>query len=548
LARLSLSLFAFLVVCLLASPGWSQQPPPEAILFNGKVFTSDLAHLYVEALAIRGDRIVATGTSEKISALAGPQTKRIDLGGRVVIPGINDAHYHLMIHSTVFMLPLKGMDPTWPEVTSELASALATAQRGTFIVGETGGAVLEDPRATRATLDQLAPDHPVMLATWTQHSAILNTAAIKMLGIKENEPDPKGGWFGRSADGKLTGLAMEFARFRLHRRMSEMASEEEALQQTRDFLNEAVRFGITSVQNMSEPASPEMYVHLLEKTQTPIRVRIMRYLLTDKNGPIDEGRDLPRNPSTLITVSGTKWMLDGTPIERTAAMRQPYSDRPSTTGYLDFPEKDVEAMLRKSLHDDDQVMFHAVGDRAAETLLNAMDATGGVAVWARRRVRIEHGDGLVPELAARAKTLGVVVVVNPTHITLGDLIRKRYGTARAEQFFPFRSLLDLGIPFALGSDGPMNPYLNIMLASTYPGKPREAITREQAVIAYTLTSAYAEFAEMDKGSLEPGKLADLAVLSQDIFHIPAEDLPKTESVLTMVGGKIVYDAKVVNSR
>lgn len=154
----------------------------------------------------------------------------------------------------------------------------------------------------------------------------------------------------------------------------------------------------------------------------------------------------------------------------------------------------------------------------------------------------------MPDLIARAKEMGVIVVQNPTHLTLGELLVKRYGPARAEQMQPLRSLLNAGIPLAIGSDGPNNPYLNIMLAAVYPGKPSEAITREQAVVAYTLGSAYAEFAEKDKGSLEPGKLADLAVLSQDIFRVPPNELPKTESVLTMVGGKIVHDAKAVTVR
>jgi predicted amidohydrolase YtcJ len=144
------------------------------------------------------------------------------------------------------------------------------------------------------------------------------------------------------------------------------------------------------------------------------------------------------------------------------------------------------------------------------------------------------------------KELGVVVVQNPTHLGIGELFLKRFGPERADQLLPLRSLLEARVPLAFGSDGPNNPYLNIMLASVDPARPREAITREQAVIAYTLTAAYAEFAEKDKGSLEPGKLADLAVLSQDIFRVPPPELPKTESVLTMVGGKIVYDAKVLS--
>ena len=227
-------------------------------------------------------------------------------------------------------------------------------------------------------------------------------------------------------------------------------------------------------------------------------------------------------------------------------MRQPYADPPDTSGELNFSQKEMEAILRESLQNNDQLLVHVVGDRTTAAFLNAMEATGGKKVWSGRRVRIEHGDGIMPDLRARARELGVIVVQNPTHLTLRELFIKRFGLERTERFQPLRSLVEAGIPVALGSDGPLNPYLNIMLASAYPGKPREALTREQAVTAYTLTAAYAEFAEKEKGSLEPGKLADLAVLSQDIFGAPAEDLPRTESVLTMVGGEIVYDANVLS--
>src|SRR5713101_8678542 len=264
---------------------------------------------------------------------------------------------------------------------------------------------------------------------------------------------------------------------------------------------------ITSVQNMSIPPSPERCLALFENAQTPIRVRVIRFLLTDKTGRLaHEGRVLRSTPGSLVTVSGTKWVLDGTPIERTAAMREPYADRPDTSGQMYFSEKDMEAMLRKSRQTNDQLLLHIVGDRTIETFLNAMDATGGKQVWAKRRVRFEHGDGLMPDLIPRAKALGVVLVQNPTHLTL-DI--RRWGPQRAPHNQPMRALLEAGIPLALGSDGPNNPYLNILLASTYRGKPSEALTREQAVTAYTLTAAYAEFAEKDKGSLEPGKCADL---------------------------------------
>lgn len=525
-----------------------EQSSPDLILVNGKIFTSSSTHPYVEALAIRGERISSVGTSPEISALSGPQTKRIDLRGRVVIAGINDAHYHCGVDPNAFHLQFNSEDPTWREVADQLAAAETKAPKGALIIGDIGPTALDDVQATGASLDQLSPGHPVLLRTWSGHAFIVNRLGLAKLGVKEDEPDPVGGKFLRStANGKLTGVAYEYAVGPLLNGLEALASEAEALQQMREFLGGAARLGITTIQDMSAPLGAERCVDLLEKTPTPIRMRVIRMPGTSANGrDTKEGRSLPRNPAPLITVSGTKWVLDGSPIESSAAMRKPYADRPNSSGWLNFSEKEMEAMLRESLEKDDQLLVHVVGDRTTETFLSAMEVTGGKAVWEKRRVRIEHGDGVMPDLTSRVKGLGVVVVENPTHLAIRELLVKRYGLQRADEMQPLRSLLDAGIPLALGSDGPINPYLNIMLASTYPGKPKEALTREQAIIAYTLTSAYAEFAERDKGSLEPGKLADLAVLSQDIFRVAPEELTKTESVLTMVGGKIVYDTKAVS--
>jgi len=191
------------------------------------------------------------------------------------------------------------------------------------------------------------------------------------------------------------------------------------------------------------------------------------------------------------------------------------------------------------------LLVHAVGDSAIAVLLGLLSAAAPESTWHALRPRIEHGDFLTADLVPSARRLGVVVVQNPARFTILDLIRRRYGPGRAGVAQPLRSLLTAGVRIALGSDGPMNPYLNIMLAVTHPVNPGEALTREQAVLAYTRGSAYAEFAEREKGTLAPGMLADLAVLSQDIFTVPLGELWQTESVLTMVGGKVAYDAGVV---
>ena len=184
-------------------------------------------------------------------------------------------------------------------------------------------------------------------------------------------------------------------------------------------------------------------------------------------------------------------------------------------------------------------MLHAVGDRAVEAVVEAMEAEGSG--WPERRVRLEHGDGVFPDLAPRVARLGLGVVQNPSHLMLPELILERYGPERAKIDLPLRSLLSAGVPLALGSDGPLNPFLNLMFATTYPWKPGEALTRQQALVAYTHGSAYAEFTDQERGTLARGKQADLAVLSQNIFDVPAEALPATEAVMTMVGGNIIRD-------
>jgi predicted amidohydrolase YtcJ len=187
--------------------------------------------------------------------------------------------------------------------------------------------------------------------------------------------------------------------------------------------------------------------------------------------------------------------------------------------------------------------LHAIGDSTIALVLAFMESLAPDSSWRRLRPRLEHAEWLTPDLRARARRLGVIVVQNPTHFTDGpELMHSRFGVERSPYYQPLRSLMENGIPLAIGSDGPFNPFLNIFFAITHPDNPPEALTREAAVIAYSRGSAYAEHAEREKGILAPGMLADLAVLSQDIFTVPANLLPETHSLLTLVGGRTAYDA------
>lgn len=294
----------------------------------------------------------------------------------------------------------------------------------------------------------------------------------------------------------------------------------------------------------------DRFTRLLVKADLPIRVRATPFAMTSPaKRDLSEFQMLSKLnfPNSKVKASGIKWILDGTPFERGAVLRQPYQDRPDWRGKLNFPESEIPEMVRESLRFKQQILFHCAGDRTVELVLDALEAVGaGKIDWRQKRVRIEHGDGVSGDLIERAKKLGVVVVQNPTHFSTVEMIYSRYSPQT--KFLTARSLIEAGIPFALGSDGAMNPYLNIMLAAINPARPGEAVTREQAVKAYTFYSAYAEFGEQEKGSLAKGKLADLTVLSQDIFTAPVPELPKTQSILTIVGGKIAYDAKVLKEK
>lgn len=538
-------LYVLLAYVMFFLPVYGQQTSADLILLNGKVFTSDAAQPKAEAIAIRGERILAVGSNEEIRKLANTKTRSIDLGGRTVTPGFNDAHFHFMPQPAGFQLKFKDMEPSWTEVVEAIKNAVKETPKGTWIFGSTGNKAMATAEATRFALDRIAAEHPVFLGTYYGHGQIINSKAMQSFGISEIQADALGGYFERdTATKRINGRIFEYAQWRQNRALAEMVSDEEAIRELKKMADEAVAFGVTSLQIMPMTRI-EKFVRLLEKADLPIRVRAIPFSLTDaKQRDLSEIQALAKlkiaNPK--IIASGIKWILDGTPFERAAAMRQPYADAPNERGRLNFTEAEIAKMLRESIAFRQPILFHAAGDRTVEAILSAMENIKTVD-WRTKRVRIEHGEGVTTDLMARAKKLGVIVVQNPTHLALPEMLHARFSPDN--KFSQLRSLIDGGISFALGSDGPMNPFLNIMLAAIHPARPTEAISRELAVHTYTAGSAYAEFAENEKGSITKGKLADLTVLSQDIFEISVPELPKTQSILTIVGGRIVYDAKVL---
>ncbi len=540
------SMLAAACLLLAASPARAQTAAPDLILTGGKVFTADSARPWAEAIAIRGDRIVAVGSAAEVGRLAGAATRTVALEGRVVVPGFNDAHDHTgdVEYGVRFRAdPSPTPDPSFAVVLDSVRALAGRTPPGTWLRTSIGARILDDTAARRTALDAAAPHHPVRLGGWTGHGAVLNTAALRALGIPEGDPDPAGGWYERDAAGRLTGGLHEYADWAPLRRHFSAFPDSVTVALLRQYAAGAAGMGITSVQVMNAYLDREKTMRVLREARLPIRTRWIPFPHTSASGRgTAEWAGVERNPAPNTVISGTKWIVDATPVERNAFMRRPYADRPGWYGRMNFPVDTVRAMLAEALATREQLMLHVSGDASLRAVFAAMQSLAPDSVWRSHRLRIEHGDWLGGEMLPVARRLGVVLVQNPTHLALDPaLLAQRFGTVPAD-FQPLRSVLAAGVPLAFGSDGPNNPFLNLMLAVIHPTHPDEALTMEQAVTAYTRGSAYAEFAEGEKGTLAPGMLADLAVLSQDIFTVPPPALPGTTSVLTLVGGVVVHDA------
>lgn len=536
---------ALLPLALALAPGCARPPAePELVLHNGRVFTADADTPWAEAVLVRGERVALVGTSQEVLAAAAPAATRVDLEGRVVIPGLNDAHVHIAPGgpaTQVVVSPDPVPDPTLAQVLDSLRAVTARLPAGRWIEVQVSEQVLRHPRARRAALDAAAPGHPVLLKGFTGHGSIFNSAGLAALGIEESVADPLGGRFERDAAGRLTGLVEEYAEFNLIEPLVVGTDSAAVVAAFQDYARNAAGWGVTSLQAFATGTSPATLARVLPALDLPVRLRLIPWPLTTSTGRQEAAWNALTPPAGgRITISGRKYILDGTPVERLAAMRQPYADAP-TSGRINLPADTIRAILAEALARHDQPIFHASGDSTIAVLLQAMTELAPDSAWQRLRPRIEHGDGLAPDQVPLAARLGVVLVENPAHFTVMPTLLVRMGPARMAHYQPVRTALEAGMVVALGSDGPPNPFLNIMLATFHPANPGEALSVEQAVRALTIASAWAEHAEGERGGIVAGLQADLAVLSQDIFAIAPDRLPATRSLLTVVGGRVVWD-------
>ena len=524
----------------------------QTIIHNGKIFTSNKDNLWAQALIIQGNTIIAVGDNDEILAKAKKDTLIIDLEGRLVIPGFNDAHAHPPILPPGVRLN-PDFDPFATQISlQELGERIQvkTAQHapGTWIYVTVGGTVMDDPNADRFYLDQIAPDHPVKFESWAGHGMVINTAAMEVLGIGAEEPDPLGGSYERVAGTqKINGRVHEYAEHQIRRSLKALTTADDARASYRAYAETVARFGVTTVQDIPLGLEKATSDAILRDSDLPVRWRSICFPLTPEESCASE---LPFHQDEMVYSSGIKWILDGSPIERYAFLQDPYSDLPSWSGVFNFPNTMADILdLATGNKFRNQLILHAVGDGAVDNMLNELAGVPDAAKWPSRRVRIEHGDVILPEHLGLMRDLGVTLVQNPFHFGLPGTLTERFGAERMQVIQPMRSVLDAGIVLAFGSDGvdaPGHPFLELLFAVTHPTNPSEAITLEEALIAYTWGSAYAEFSDHVKGTLEKGKLADLAVISEDIFTMDYSlpnigQISGVHSVLTMVDGRIVHD-------
>jgi len=532
---------------------------PDILILNASVHTMDRAQPTAEALAIIGNRITAVGSNAELRALSGPKTRLIDANGHTVLPGFNDAHVHFLTGG----FSLSNIDLRETHSPEEMARHLAEYARalpkGRWIIG--GDWDHEKwpgtPLPTREMIDAATPDHPVFVNRLDGHMALANSLALKLAGITKGTADPVGGLIVRNdKTGEPTGVLKDAAEGLVERVIPEKTFEEKhsaALAAT----EYAARMGVTSLTDMSADAEVGLYQHMLEHRQLKTRVYAIRSIVSwevlARTG-IGAGFGSP-----LLRIGGVKGFADGSLGSSTALFFEPYADNPKNRGLL-FDQMLPEGTMLKRVEGADkaglQVMIHAIGDEANLRILDIYKRVAEVNGDRDRRFRIEHAQHLRVDEIPRFGNQRVIASMQPFHeADDGRWCEKRLGPERAKGTYAFRSLLDSGAVLAFGSDwtvAPLNPLEGIQAAvtrQTLDGRhpngwvPEQRITLDEAIRAYTVGSAYAEFADAEKGTVAPGKLADVVVLDRDIYTIAPTDIKQAHVVLTIMDGEVVYEAR-----
>lgn len=530
---------------------------PDIVIVNASVRTMDPAQPTAGAVAVSGNRISAVGATADIRALAGPKTRVVDAGGKLVLPGFNDSHVHwLMGGFSITNVNLR--DAKSPgEFARRIGEHAKKTPQGQWILG--GDWDHEKwpgtPLPTRAMIDPVTPNHPVFVRRTDGHMAVANSLALKLAGVTRNTKDVPGGEIIRDGNGEPTGLLKDAAMDLLDKAIPE-PSWTEKLEASRAATEHAASVGVTSVQDMSAGNDVGLYQYMLERGELKTRIYAVRSILSWEA----LARTGVRSAfgSDMLRIGGLKGFSDGSLGSTTALFFEPYSDAPNTRGLL-FDQMLPEGVMLKRVLGADKaglhVMIHAIGDQANEIILDLFREVEKQNGPRDRRFRIEHAQHIRAQEIPRFGKEKVIASMQPYHAADdGRWCDKRIGAERSKGTYAFRSLLDTGAVLAFGSDwtvAPLDPMEGIKAAvtrQTLDGKhpdgwvPEQKISVDEAVRAYTVGSAYAEFAENVKGTLTPGKLADLVMLDRDIYKINPTGIDQAKVVLTIVDGRVVYEA------
>ncbi|RKY87488.1 hypothetical protein DRQ09_04410 [candidate division KSB1 bacterium] len=553
--RITFILFISLtIIFLLAGICFSQKA--DLVLKNGKIITIYKERPRVEAVAIKGEKIIAVGYNSEIEKFIDPATtKVIDLEGKMACPGFNDAHIHFISGGfSLISLDLRNI-ASLKKIQQLVKERVDKAKPGEWITGRGWDHSLfpGGKWPTREILDEVSPNNPVMLTRVDGHSCWVNSKALEVSGITKDTPDPHAGKIDKDpVTGEPTGILRESAQGLL--KMPRMYTRENTMNAIKLALEHARKLGVTSIQHLNGGFG--YFDELRKKGELTFRVSV-NMAWTDNPARLREYKKLKEKyHDHWIRFGYLKGFMDGSLGSGTAALFWPYNDDPTTTGLPTMTQADV--IERVCLLDKEgfQIGIHAIGTRGNNMILNAYEEA--IKRNGRRdsRHRSEHSQHLIPSDVDRFYKLGVIASMQPTHcITDKRFAEQRLGKERCRYSYAWRSLLNAGVHVAFGTDWPVepvNPMEGLYAAVTRkdrkgePGNgwfPEEKLTMMEAIELYTLGSAYATFEENIKGSIEPGKLADIVVLSKDLMTIPEDQIMKTEVVYTIVGGKIVYEKK-----